>query len=406
MMDYFLKRTWMEVDLDAIRHNMEEIKGTLHSGTKIIAVVKADAYGHGAEYTARQIVEAGAQWLAVSNLEEALHLRKAEISAPILVLGYTPPQYAGELALNHISQSVFNGQYAEELSAQAVQAGVQVNIHLKVDTGMSRIGFLYHDNVTDVSAADRAAAACRLPGLYPEGIFTHFASADEGQGGEVYTRIQYDLFLDMIARLAQQGIHFELRHCCNSAGILEYPEMQLDAVRPGIILYGLNPSGDVRAKLNLKPAMELKSVISMVKEVDEGTPVSYGRTFATPKKMRVATVPVGYADGYMRCLSGRASMLVDGKPAPVIGRVCMDQLMLDVTDIPAAKEGMPVTVYGGAEGTAVSVTHLAKLAGTINYELLCGISKRVPRIYLKEGRYMAQVDYILHDVETERLWHI
>ena len=393
-MSEFLKRTWAEINLDAIRNNYNEIRKAVKPSAKIMAVVKADAYGHGAEYIAKELSADGADWFALSNLEEAMQLRRAGIDEPLLILGYTPPEYATELAVNGISQAVFSADYGKRLSECARKKGVQVNIHIKIDTGMSRIGFLYHDTETDKKSVDEIAKVCSLPGLYPEGIFTHFASADEGRDGEVFTRLQFDLFLDVISRLKALGTEFELRHCCNSAGIMDYPEMHLDMVRPGIILYGLDPSPVLKGRLDLKPAMELKTVISLIKTIEAETPVSYGRTFVTDKETTIATVPVGYADGYPRALSNRVSMIVNGKRVPAIGRVCMDQMMLDITDVPGVKEGDTVTVFGSDGNEEITVDELADMLGTINYEIICGISKRVPRIYKNDGEYVCQLDYI------------
>ena len=393
-MEEFLKRTWIQIDLDALKKNYSAIRERVAPQAQIISIVKADAYGHGAVHVARELYEIGCRFFAVSNLEEALQLRRAGLGGSILILGYTPPEKAAALAVNDVTQAVFDRGYGERLAACARENGVIVNVHIKVDTGMTRIGFRYQDSEDDRSSVEDIAEVCRLNGLFAQGIFTHFASADEGEAGEVYTRLQFDLFLDVIARLEQRGIVFEMRHCCNSAATLCYPEMQLDAVRPGIILYGLFPSDSVRSSCTLYPAMELKTVISMVKEVAAGSKISYGRTFTAEREMRVATVPVGYADGYPRALSGRAWMLVNGQKAPVVGRVCMDQTMLDVTDIPDVEEGMEVTVFGRDHGESISVEALSQMCGLINYELICGISKRVPQVYLKNGTFYDMVDYL------------
>ena len=392
-MNGLLRRTWTQIDLDALRENVRTIKGALGPGTRLCATVKADGYGHGYANTATEMAENDVDWFAVSNLSEALQLRDAGISAPILILGYTPPEKAEALACNDISQAVFSTNYARALSDRAVLSGIKVNAHIKLDTGMSRLGFLYHDSVEDYPVIDEIEAVCRLPGLFPEGIFTHFSSADCADG-EVYTRLQYDLFLSAVGRLEKRGVVFPLRHCSNSAAILQYPEMQMDMVRAGIILYGLYPSDAVSRSLPLTPVMELKTVISMIKTVPADTPISYSRTFCSGREMRIATVPVGYADGYPRLLSNRAYMLVNGKPAKVVGNVCMDQCMLDVTDIPDAAEGQTVTVFGRDGGASLTADDLAAAAGLINYEILCGISKRVPRVYQKGNRTVQITDYM------------
>ena len=391
-MDGILKRTWAEVDLDAIKQNYGSVKNCVAPGTRVCCVVKADAYGHGAEVLAREYGNLGADWFAVSNLEEAAQLRKTGVKLPILILGYTPACMASELAKLDIAQTVLCGEYGQELSSEAVKAGVSVRVHIKLDTGMSRIGFLYQDPERDASSLEAAARVCTLPGLRAEGIFTHFAVADDGDAGEEFTRKQFHHFIRAVDFFSERGVNFSIRHCSNSAAVLEYPEMQLDMVRPGNILYGLKPSGKVRGRMDLVPAMSLKSVVSLVKAVEPGTGVSYGRTFVTSGRTVLATVPVGYADGYPRILSGKADALVRGRRARVVGRVCMDQLMLDVTGIEGVREGDTVTLFGKDGEESVTVDELAGIAGTINYEIVCGISKRVPRVYLKNGREVARMN--------------
>lgn len=390
----FLRRTWAQINLDALDNNITQIKSVIDPSAKLCAVVKADCYGHGYEYTAQQMQESGADWFAVSNLAEALQMRKAGIGRPVLILGYTPPDKVRELVYNDISQAVYSLSYARALSENAALYGVTVNAHIKVDTGMSRIGFLYHDSVEDYPVIDEIEKVCSLPGINPEGIFTHFSSADCADG-ELFTRLQYDLFLSACDRLAARGIYFEIRHCSNSAGILSYREMNFDMVRAGIILYGLYPSSAVERPVKLLPVMELKTVISMLKTVPAGTPVSYGRTFTAEHEMRIATVPIGYADGYPRRLSNKMSMLVNGHRAPVIGNVCMDQTMLDVTGIDNVFEGKQITVFGKDGGAYISVDELAEKAGLINYEVLCSLSRRVPRVYIKNGSVFETTDYML-----------
>lgn len=394
----FLKRTWAEINLDAIDHNYHEIRKALNPKTKICCIVKADAYGHGAPYLSREYQRLGADWFAVSNLEEAIQLRRCAITRPILILGYTPPQKAEELAELNISQSVFSEEYARQLSSFASEAGVEVKIHVKLDTGMSRIGFLYQQLGRDDESIDQIERVCKMKGLIPEGIFTHFAIADEGVDGEDFTLHQYGCFKEVIEILELRGIVFSVRHCSNSGAVLDYPELQLDMVRPGVILYGMEPSGKVRHPLKLIPAMELKTVVSLLKTIQPETTVSYGRCFVTKRETVVATVPIGYADGYPRKLYDRADMLVCGKRVPVIGRVCMDQLMLDVTDVPEVKEGNVVTVFGHDGNAFLPVDELAKLNETINYEMVCLVGKRVPRVYLRGGKQVGQLNYICPQV--------
>lgn len=390
----FLKRTWAQINLDAIDSNIIKIKSIIAPGTKLCATVKADCYGHGFEFTAQEMSEAGADWFAVSNLSEALQLRRVGIEKPVLILGYTPPDKAKELVFNDISQAVYSLEYAKALSENAVKAGVAVNAHIKIDTGMSRIGFLYHDSVEDAATVDEIAEVCRMDGINPEGIFTHFSSAD-CEDGELFTRLQYELFCTCTDILESMGIKFAIRHCSNSAAILQYPEMNFDMVRAGIILYGLYPSDSVVRRIRLMPVMELKSVISMVKEVPDGTPVSYGRTFTAKGTRTLATVPIGYADGYPRSVSNKMYMLVNGEKAPVSGNVCMDQTMLDVTGIPDVREGTQITVFGKDKNAFLSVDEIAAKAGTINYEVICNISRRVPRVYIKDDEIIETTDYML-----------
>lgn len=393
-MHEFLKRTWAEIDVNAIGHNFRAIRATLRPGVKMCCVVKADAYGHGAPVVAREYQRLGADWFAVSNLEEAIQLRRCAITRPILILGYTPPQKAEELSELNISQSVLSLDYARQLSGYAQEAGVEVKIHVKVDTGMSRIGFVYQSLGRDEDSLDEMETACRLPGLVPEGIFTHFAVADDGQDGEAFTLHQYGCFKEAIETMENRGIRFAVRHCANSGAVCDYPELQLDMVRPGIILYGMEPSSSIRSPLDLRPAMELKTVISQKKTIPAGATVSYGRTFTAANDMVIATVPIGYADGYPRKFSGQAEMLVHGKRVPVVGRVCMDQLMVDVTAVPEAHEGDVVTVFGHDGDAFLPVDELAALNDTIHYEMVCLVGKRVPRIYWKNGKQVGELNYI------------
>ncbi len=396
-MSDFLKRTWAEIDLDAIRRNYKLIRGAVSPKAKICCCVKADGYGHGASFVSRELENMGADWFAVSNLEEGIQLRRAGVTRPILILGFTPPQMAEKLHGLGIAQTVFSLEYARELSENAVKAGVKLNIHVKLDSGMSRIGFLYQELDRDREAIDEMEQVCRMPGLYAQGIFTHFAVSDEGEDGERFTLKQYGCFKEAIEELQHRGITFELRHCANSGAVLDYPELHLDMVRPGVILYGLMPSAKMRRPLGLVPAMEFKTVVSMLKTVQPGTRVSYGCEFVAEKPTVLATVPVGYADGYPRALHDKADMLVCGKRARVVGRVCMDQLMLDVTDIPEARDGATVTIFGRDDQNGITVDELAGLYGTINYEMVCLVGKRVPRIYLRDGKPVGQLNYICPD---------
>ena len=393
-MDHFLKRTWAQIDLDAIKHNYLQIRNNISDKSMLLCVIKADAYGHGAVALAKEYERLGADWFAVSNLEEAFQLRNNGIKKPILILGYTPANMAYELSKLNISQAVFSEEYANDLSNYAAKNNVKVKIHLKIDTGMSRIGFVFKNERENLETIKELRRVCNLENLITEGIFTHFAVADEAGKSIETTNGQFSAFSDICKILKDSGVNIKIRHCSNSGGILNYPQTNLDMVRAGIILYGLFPSSYVRNKLDLQPAMSLKTVISQVKTVPEGTAVSYGGTFVTQRKTKIATVPIGYADGYLRVLSSKASMLVNGKKAPVIGRICMDQAMLDITDIENINENTVVTVFGKDGDAEIKVEDIADIANTINYEILCLISKRIPRIYIKNGEKIGQLNYL------------
>ncbi|HEX2938776.1 MAG TPA: alanine racemase [Ruminiclostridium sp.] len=392
-MSCFLKRTWAEVDADCIAFNYHAIRNYIHEGCKFMAIVKADAYGHGAPFVAGEFEALGADYFGVSNMEEALQLRNSGIKKPILILGYTPSEYAGEMISKNITQTVLDLQYAKELSKAAQSAGGTLKTHIKIDTGMSRIGFLYHDAENNSGSVNEILEVSSLPALDLEGIFTHFAVSDEPEKG--FTKIQFARFMDIIEKLSQKGLNFRLRHCCNSAGLLNFPEMQLDMVRPGIILYGMTPSEGMPLPIELKPTMALKTVISQVKTLAGGTAISYGMKYVTDGEKRVATLPVGYADGFARCLSNRADVLICGKRARIIGRVCMDQCMIDVSEIDEAAENKVVTVIGRDGGDTVSMEEIAGFMGTINYETACLIGKRVPRVFYKDGKIVGTQNYIL-----------
>ena len=395
-MEHWLKRTWAEIDLDALLNNYRLIREKVTDGCRVMAIVKADAYGHGAVEVARVFHEQGVDWFGVSNLEEAIQLRQAGLTEPILILSYTPAEEAARLSEYRVTQSVVTAAYGAELNEQAKAAGVTVDVHLKVDTGMSRVGFFYHEAERDAAALDEMASVCALSNLHPTGIFTHFAVSDEADG-EAFTRLQFARFTDAIERLRARGITFPLRHCCNSAATLRFPEMHLDMVRPGLILYGMMPSAFMNELLALTPVMTVKARVSMVKPVPADETVSYGRTYRTEQPATLATVPVGYADGYSRRLSGRAYMLVHGHPAPVVGRVCMDQCMLDVTDIPDVHADTTVTVFGVDEGAALPVEDFAAWSDTINYEAVCAVGKRVPRLFIQSGKVVGQLNYIVKE---------
>lgn len=375
-MDQATKRTWAEISLPNLEHNYRALRGMLPRGCRFLGVVKANAYGHGAVPVAKKLEELGAEYLAVACLDEAVELRQAGITAPILLLGPTPAEFAGELLHYDLTQSVQDLPAARALSEAAVQADKLLKIHIKADTGMSRLGFLC-DEEHVATSVNEIAQVCALPGLKAEGIFTHFANAD---GDESYSMRQLTRFLDAVDKLSARGVKFEIRHCAASAAVLNYPCTHLDMVRPGIALYGHypDPSCEGLDGPGLLPVMTLKTRIVAVRELSAGTCISYGCTHTLARDSRLAVLPVGYADGLERLLSNRSEMLVRGKRVPILGRVCMDMCMVDVTDLPAVEVGDEATVFG----PELPLEEKADAVGTIQYELLCGVAPRVPRVYL------------------------
>ena len=368
------KRTWAEISLENIRHNVRAIRAALPEGCRFLGVVKANAYGHGALQVSRALEEAGADYLAVSCLDEAMELRDGGVTMPILILGHTPFEYTRMLLENDITQTVTNLKKAEEFSAEALRLGGTLRIHIALDTGMSRLGFLCRGERFD-GGVENVARACSLPGLEPEGIFTHFAVADEaGEDNEAYTREQFRVFCGVIEALAERGIRFRLRHCANTGATLSYPEMALDMVRPGLLLYGY---GDASGRLGLKPCMRFMTKVSTIKHYPAGTDVSYGRRFTTERETRMGVVGAGYADGLPRLLSNRCSFAAGEGFAPQRGSICMDMCMIDLTERPEVAVGSEVEIFGPRS----SLETLAQAAQTIPYELLCAVSRRVPRVY-------------------------
>lgn len=371
--------------MDAAISNYHAIKEKIGEDTKICCVVKADGYGHGAVELAKLYSELNCDYFAVSNLDEALELRDADIKEPIVILGYTPANRCEDLSKYNISQAVYGLDYAKMLSDECVKAGVKCKIHIKCDTGMSRLGFMCQQFPRDDYSIEEIRTACTLPNLVTEGIFTHFAVADECDEGRDFTRQQYNAFTHTVDALKKQGIAFEVTHCSNSGAILDHADMKLDMVRAGIILYGLAPSDKLKDKLNLEPIMRLKTMVSYVKEIKKGTTVSYGRTFTAQRDMKIATVPVGYADGYIRAFAKDGYMFIKGQKAKIIGRICMDQTLLDVTDIEGVEIGNVCVLFGNGRGGEPTPDDVAKWGNTINYEIVCSVSKRVPRLYRRDG---------------------
>ena len=381
-------RTWAEIDLDALSHNFKEIRRITSPSAKILAVIKADAYGHGSTETAQALVENGADCLAVACADEGKQLRRDGIDAPILILGASSASDMEDLVNYSLMPTVFSYDFANELSKTAEKLNKPVKIHIKLDTGMSRIGFV--TDVDDNALSDEILKIAALPHIEIDGIFSHFSTSDEAVRD--YTKLQFERFMHVCDILEKKGLNIPTKHIANSAAIMMYPETHLDMVRAGIILYGLYPSEEVdKTRLDLKPVMTLKSRITMVKTLDSGRGVSYGKTYITNHPTKIATVPIGYADGYTRLLSGKAKISVNNTLAPVIGRICMDQCMIDVTNVNTINTGDEVIVFGAGDVTA---DDLADLIGTVNYEIICMLSMRIPRIYLKNGKAVKSLNYL------------
>ena len=392
----FIKRTWAEIDLDALDYNIKSIKSKMAPKHKVMGIVKADAYGHGDGFVARKLQAGGFDWFGVSNIEEAMSLRNEGITKPILVLGFTPASCVEIMNTQNITNAIVGMEHAVALQEAAAAAGVVVEGHIKLDTGMTRVGFQTDDANFEQSLKDIIAVS-EMPNVKITGIFTHHAVADSYTGDHPdFTKMQFDRFDKMVAALEEAGVKVGLRHCANSATTIAYAERHIDMCRSGIITYGMLPSGENAGMIDLKPLMTVKTTVGLVKKVPAGSQVSYGRTYTAETERVLATVPIGYADGYSRALSSKANMIVNGHYAPVVGRVCMDQLMIDVTGIPDVKMGTEVIVVGTDGDKHVTFDDLAAILGTINYELPCVITKRVPRIYKQGGEIVGIVDHVLH----------
>ncbi|WP_105615010.1 alanine racemase [Vallitalea okinawensis] len=375
MEEYY--RVMAEVDLNAIAHNIDEIRRIIPRDTELMAVVKADAYGHGVFGICNTLLENCVDRLAVAILDEGVQLRKQGINLPILILGYTPEVFSDKIVEYDLIQTVFTYSMARSISEVAYKLGKKAKIHIKIDTGMGRIGFLCNDQ-----AINEIEQIYKLPHLDIEGMFTHFSKADEED--KSFTVNQINQFNAFNQRLEERGIHIPIKHAANSAAILDVGDSHFNMVRAGIILYGLYPSEFTNKDLiRLQPAMTLKTHVIFIKDVDQGTPISYGGTYLTPCKKKIATIPVGYGDGYSRLLSSKGGVLVHNEFAPIIGRICMDQFMIDVTHIKDIKVGDEVVLFGRQGDQMISFEDIASLMGTINYEVICMVGKRVPRGYLK-----------------------
>jgi alanine racemase len=382
-----LRPVWAEVDLDRLAHNMREIRKAAKS-EDIIAVIKADGYGHGALDIAPVLLENGATRIAVAVLNEAVELRRGGLECPIMILGFTPPSLIDLIVRYDIEQTVYSYELAHELSILAQKKNKIAKIHIALDTGMGRIGFLPNEE-----SVEEVYKISKLPNIVIEGLFSHFSTADEKN--KEYTSMQFERYNWFYGRLKEKGININIRHIANSAAIIDLPETHFEAVRPGIILYGYYPSNEItKEKIDLKPVMSLKTNIVHIKKVPPGEYISYGRKFQTNRESIIATLPVGYADGYTRLLFNKAKVIVNGKLVPVVGRICMDQCMIDVTEIEDAKVGDEVILMGEQNEIKFTADDIAELLGTINYEVVCMISKRVPRVYVRHGKVVKIRNYV------------
>ena len=376
------------IDLDAIAYNMTNIKSKVGKETGIIGIIKADAYGHGSVEISKVILENGADWLAVAVVDEGINLRKNGIAAPILLLGYTPELRLEDVVNNGFIQTVYTYKTAKKLSDVAVRLGKTAVIHIKIDTGMGRIGYRVNE-----ASADEIVKISELPNIEVNGMFTHFSTADEKD--KDYTLNQYKKFVHMDALLRERGLEIPIKHAANSAAIMDFDNMMFNMVRPGIILYGAYPSEEVdKDNLSIKPAMSVKTHVSYVKEVNEGDYISYGRKYQAVGKRIIATIPVGYADGFMRAYSNGGKVLIKGECAPIVGRICMDQFMVDVTDIKDVQINDEVVLIGKQGNKEITVDFIASILDTINYEVFCTLSKRVPRQYIQNGKVIKTVKYV------------
>lgn len=381
-------RVCARIDLDAVEYNIEMMRHNVREGAKMLGVVKTDGYGHGAVQIAKMLSPKDYMWgFAVATLDEALVLRRAGIEKPLLVLGCIFPDQREEMIKHDIRMTLYTEEMAREVSDLAVKMGKQAYIHIKLDTGMSRLGFMIEEETAEI--IERIS---KMPNLAMEGMYTHFAKADEID--KSFTEKQIKNYVWMKETLAQRGVTFQYYHCSNSAGIIDVPEANMDLVRAGISTYGLYPSEEVhKENVPLKPAMELISHVAHVKWVEAGTPVSYGGTYITDRKTKIATIPVGYGDGYPRSLSNKGYVLIHGKKAPILGRVCMDQFMVDATEIDDVKYADKVTLVGNDGDEKLPVEALSGFSGRFNYEFVCDLGKRIPREFIRHGDIVEQMDY-------------
>lgn len=381
--------TYVEVNLDNLAHNYSEIRRIVRKETQVMPVIKANGYGHGAVELAKLYSSLGVNRFAVSLLNEAIELRRAGIDKPILVLNFTPYFQMSDVAANDLTQAIYRYEDAVALSEAAAAMDKKLKIHIKLDTGMSRIGFLPSDD-----SIENVLKIGQLPNLEIEGIFTHFAKSDEAD--KSFTRLQFDRFMRMVESIEEKGLTIPLKHVSNSAAIIDLPEYNLDIVRPGIILYGYFPSDDVKKeRIDLRPAMTLRTIVSNIKTLPADTGISYNHVYRTPAEARIATVPIGYADGYPRTLTGKGQVYIAGKRVTINPRICMDQMMFDVTGLRDVNVGDEVIYFGYGNRDWPSVDEVAKTFGTINYEIVCMMGRRLPRVYLKGGKVVRTLDYLL-----------
>lgn len=381
-------RVVSEINLDTIAHNTKQIRKIVNDKTDIMVIIKADAYGHGAVEVAKVALYNGASAIGVAISDEGIQIRNNNINVPILILGYTPEAKIDEVIKYNLIQTVFTYEMAEAISKVAIKLEKIAQIHIKLDTGMNRIGFLPIGK-----SIDDIIKISKLKNIEINGIFTHFATSDEKDKSFTYKQAQ--IYQNFVNKLEALGLHIPVKHVSNSGAIIDLPEFAFNMVRAGIILYGMYPSEDVdKSKIDLKPAMSLKTQVSYIKEISENNPISYGRTYYTKTNTKIATIPVGYADGYSRALSNKGRVLINGEYANIVGRICMDQFMIDVTHIPNVNIGDDVILIGEQNDKAVTAQEIAKLIGTINYEVVCMISKRIPRVYIKNNAILKTVSYI------------
>lgn len=384
-----IRPVWLEINMDNLEDNFKSIREIVNGNTMIMPVIKANGYGHGSLELAKMYTKIGAERIAVSVLTEAIELRKAGIECPLQVLNYTSNGQMSKILDYDIIQSIYRYKDAEDLSAAAVKKDKTAKIHIKIDSGMNRVGFIVNED-----SIEEIMKIAALPNIEIEGIFTHFAKADEFN--KEFTKIQYEKFQWIVNKLEKKGILIKVKHISNSAAIIDLKEYNLDMVRPGIMLYGYYPSEEVdKQKIKLNPAMTLKARISNIKTLPTNVGISYGHAFTTERVSVIGTIPIGYADGFSRMLSGKAYVSVNGTRVPIVGRICMDQMMIDITDIADVGIGDEVVLFGAGDESYPKVEEVAAQLGTINYELICMMGRRIPRVYLKNNEVIKIVDYLI-----------